>query len=218
MKRISRIVVDPDLDLTSLDHFVGKSCSDIDSELNLGVSRSSKTYAKTVIDKMVCYCGIDPNPEKYLMKMVRVDECGVPKNPTSLKVTDYHTIILEEWENSEFRKLLRPTYIFLVVTHGPPESSVFKGYVTHDFTEDELESAKAVWTDTRDKIRDGVYDRFLSDKDTGTFFFKCHAASVSCQIDAPKVGKQIPRSFWISRKLLKKIVSELYRDHIHFGG
>ncbi|MBR6214413.1 MAG: hypothetical protein IKQ67_07230 [Candidatus Methanomethylophilaceae archaeon] len=210
MKRISKIVVGPELDLSPLDDYVGKSCSRIDSELDLGVSRSSKTFAKTVIDRMVRSLGIELDPVRYQLKMVRVDEYGVPKNPTSLKVTDYHTIILEEWESSEFKQLLKPTYVFLVVTHGPPDSSVFKGYVIHDFTEDELESAKAVWTDTRDKIRDGVYDRFLSDKDTGTFFFKCHAANVSCQMDAPKIGKQIPRSFWISRKLLRKIVSDLY--------
>ncbi len=209
MKRISRIVVDPELDLTPLDQFIGKSCSSIDSELNLGVNRSSKTFAKTVIDRMIRHIGIDVDSDKYQLKMVRVDDFGVPKNPTSLKVTDYHAIIIEEWENSELRQLLMPTYIFIVVTHGPPDSSVFKGYVLHDFTEGELESAKQVWTDTRDKIREGVYDRFLSDKDTGTFFFKCHAASVSCQVDAPKAGKQIPRSFWISRKLLGEIIIEV---------
>ena len=218
MKRISRIVVSHELNFTLLDKFVGKSCSTIDSELNLGLSRSSKTYAKTVMDKVVRYCGLDFESNKYQLRMIRVDDYGVPKNPAPLKTTDYHTIILEEWESSEFRQLLKPTYIFLVVTHGSPESSVFKGYITHDFTEEELESAKYVWTDTQNKIKKGVYDKFLSEKDTGTFFFKCHTASVSCQIDAPKISKQIPRSFWISKKLLKKIVSavysRLYNQHI----
>ena len=141
--------------------------------------------------------------------MVRVDGFGRAKNGTSLKVTDYQKIVHEEWEDSELKRLLQPTHVFLVVTHGAPDTSIFKGYVVHDFTDDEMRSAKEVWTDTRDKIRDGTYDRFLTDKDTGTFFFKIHATSVSRRTSAPRGNQEIPRSFWISKNLISKIVSDV---------
>lgn len=208
MKRISRIACE--LNLSPLDGFVGKSCAEINSELDLGVNMTGKSFVRSIINRMIDKCGVEIDALKYDYKMVRVDQFGIAKNPSSFKVTDYHKIIEEEWETSDFRKLLEPTYVFFVVTHGSPETSIFKGYVIHKFSDDEMESAREVWIDTRDKIRNGIYDRFLTDKDTGTFFFKIHAASVTCQTDAPKGGQEIYRSFWISRTLISKIVSEVH--------
>lgn len=209
MKRISKIEPESVLNLSPLDAYIGKSCAEINSELDLGVSMTGKSFVRLIVDRMIVKLDVSIPSPKYEYKMIRVDQFGKAKNPSSLKITDYRKIILEEWETSDFKKLLEPTHVFFVVTHGSPETSIFKGYVVHDFTEAEMQSAKEVWTDTRDKIREGVYDRFLSDKDTGTFFFKIHAASVACQTDAPKSGQEIIRSFWISRNLISKIVSEV---------
>ena len=208
MKRIS-IISGSKLDLTPLDEFIGKSCYDINSELSLGVNLHSRSFARAVIEKMLSSVGLRINPTDYQFKMIRVDQFGIAKNPSPFKVTDYHTILLENWESSEFRQLLMPTYIFFVVTHGAPDTSIFKGYVLHDFTDEELESARKVWLDTQEKIRNGNYDSFLTDKETGTFFFKIHAANVYCQVDAPRSGQEITRSFWMSRKLVSKIISEI---------
>ena len=142
--------------------------------------------------------------------MIRVDEFGYPKNPSPFKTTDYTSIIQEEWEDSEFKKLLEPTYIYFIVTHGTPESSIFKGYAIHEFSEKEIESAKNVWLDTRNKIRSGTYDRFLTDKETRTFFFKQHAASVASSVETPQGGLERVRSFWISRTLLSKIILPIH--------
>ena len=141
--------------------------------------------------------------------MIRVDQFGVPKNPSPFKITDYSKIVLEDWDTSEFRQLLLPTYIYFIVTYGSPESSIFKGYIIHDFSEEELQSAESVWTDTRDKIRNTDYDHFLTESDTGTFFFKCHASKVTCTTDAPGGSMQIYRSFWISKRLLSEIISTI---------
>ena len=209
MKRISKIEIAPELDLSPLEEYIGKSCTKINNELGLNVNLTGKSFVRLIVDRMIKKCGITIDSSKYVYKMVRVDRFGRAKNPSSLRITDYHKIIHESWATSDFKKLIEPTHIFFVVTHGSPDTSIFKGFVIHKFTDEEMESAKEVWTDTRDKIRDGIYDRFLSDKDTGTFFFKIHAASVSCQTDAPKAGQEIVRSFWISHSLISKIVSEL---------
>ena len=209
MKRISKIEIPPELDLSPLEKYVCKSCTEINKELDLGVNLTGKSFVRLIVDRMIKKCGIMIDSSKYEYQMLRVDQFGKAKNPSSLRITDYRKIINEEWDTSDFKNLLEPTHIFFVVTHGSPDTSIFKGFVIHKFTKEEMESARDVWTDTRDKIREGVYDRFLTDKDTGTFFFKIHAASVSCQTDAPKAGQEIIRSFWISRNLISKIVSEL---------
>ena len=139
MKRISRIACE--LNLSPLDRFVGKSCAEINSELDLGVNMTGKSFVRSIINRMIDKCGVEIDALKYDYKMVRVDQFGIAKNPSSFKVTDYHKIIEEEWETSDFRKLLEPTYVFFVVTHGNPETSIFKGYVIHKFSDDEMESA-----------------------------------------------------------------------------
>lgn len=208
MKRISKISVRGNLDLSRLDEFIGMNCVEINDRLGLGLSiTSGKSFVRMMIDRMIDKCDIRFNSQDYQYKVIRVDQYGKAKNPSPFKNTDYHEILLESWETSEFRKLLLPTYVYFVVTHGTPETSILKGYVMHDFTEEEMESARRVWIDTRDKIRDGIYDQFLTDRDTGTFFFKCHASSVACQSDAPRSGKEINRSFWVSRNLISRIVS-----------
>lgn len=208
MKRISKIENISELDLSPLDKYIGKSCASINNELELGVSLTGKSYVRLIIDWMIIKCGIIVDSPDYEYKMIRVDQFGKAKNPSPFKITDYYKIIQEEWITSEFKKLLEPTYIFFIVTYGNPETSIFEGYTIHKFTDDEMKSAEYVWTDTRNKIRDGIYNRFLSDKDTGSFFFKIHASSVSNQVDAPKGGQQVLRSFWISRNLISSIISE----------
>lgn len=210
MKRISKIEIISDLDLSPLNQYIGKSCSEINNKLDLRVNLTGKSFARLVVDYMIEKCSITIDSSRYEYRMIRVDQFGKAKNPSSFKITNYHKIIQEEWDTSDFKKLLEPTYVFFVITHGSPDASIFRGYVIHKFTDEEMESAKKVWIDTQDKIRKGVYDRFLTDKDTGTFFFKIHAASVSCQTDAPKAGQEIIRSFWISRSLISKIVSEIH--------
>ncbi len=209
MKRISRINLVSDLDLSSLDRFIGMSCAEINSELDLKVSMTGKSYVRTIIDKMLVEFDIKLDPPRYEHKMIRVDSFGRAMNGTPLKVTDYQKIVHEKWEDSDFKKLLEPTHVFLVVTHGTPETSIFKGYVVYDFSNEDMKSAEEVWTDTRDKIRNGVYDRFLTDKDTGTFFFKMHTINVSRRVEAPSGEQEVPRSFWISKSLISRIVSNL---------
>jgi len=209
MRRITRIVMDPVPDLSPLDAYIGKSCAQINSELGLGINMFGKSFVRYIIDRMISKCDIHIESPRYEYKMIRVDQFGRAKNPASMRITDYHEIINEEWETSDLRKMLEPTYIFFVVTHGSPQDSIFKGYVIHTFTDEEMESARYVWKDTRDKIREGTYDRFLTDKDTGTFFFKIHATSVSDQTDAPGGGREVIRSFWISRTLISRIVSDV---------
>ncbi|MCI6025595.1 MAG: hypothetical protein PUK35_04470 [Methanomassiliicoccales archaeon] len=208
MKRIS-VVGSQRLNLSPVDSFIGKSCAEINSELSLNVNLHSRSFARSVIERMLVNLGVTIEPVDYQFKMIRVDQYGNAKNPSPFKVTDYHTIISERWESSEFRQLLTPTYIFFVVTHGAPDGSIFKGYVLHDFTDEEMESARMVWLDTQEKIRNGMYDSFLTDKETGTFFFKIHAANVYCQVDAPRSGQEITRSFWMSRRMLSRIISKI---------
>ncbi len=207
MRRISKIVPNSNLDLSSLDQYIGKSCAELNSSLNIGAKISSKSFARQVIDGLIKKCMINFDLDRYQYKMIRIDQFGVPKNPSPFKITDYNKIILGDWGTSEFRQLLLPTYIYFLVTYGSPESSIFKGYVLHNFSDEELRSAEYVWTDTRDKIRNIDYDHFLTESDTGTFFFKCHASKVTCTTDAPGGSMQIYRSFWISKKLLSEIIT-----------
>ena len=210
MKRISRIELEPELDLSPMDAYIGKSCAEIDSELSLEINPAGKSYVRLIIEGMIEKLKIDIPSPKYEYKMIRVNQFGKAKNPSPYKVTNYHEIILEKWETSEFKKLLEPTYIFFVVTHGSPDTSIFKGYITHNFTKSEMQSAEYVWADTRDKIREGIYDRFLTEKETKTFFFKIHANSVSDRTSAPNSSQETIRSFWISKSLISEIISELY--------
>ncbi len=66
-----------------------------------------------------------------------------------------------------------------------------------------------VWRDTQSKVLAGDYDHFLTDKDAGTFFFKIHASNTYNRVWTPNGGMQVPRSFWISRALISKIVIDV---------
>lgn len=207
MKRITPISYNIKVDFSIFDQYVGKNCVELNNELGLGVNLNSKSFARTIIERLLEHCQLSLDSSEYQFKMIRIDDIGHAKNPSSLKTTDYREIINEEWELSELNKLLRPTYLFFIVTYGPPDKSVFKGLVRYHFTDAELNSAREVWEDTRYKIKKGDYDNFLTDKDTGTFFFKIHASTVGNQIDTPTSGLETYRSFWISRRFLSRIIS-----------
>ncbi len=209
MRRIPKLDMESTIDLSPLDRFVGMSCEEIDSTLELGVNLKGKSFARLVTEKMLSKSGVDFNPERYALKMIRVNSSGMPMNPTSLKVEDYEALMEEDWDSSQLKGLLGLTYVFFVVTHGSPQESFFKGYVLHRFSPSDIESARTVWSDTQSKILAGDYDHFLTDKDTGTFFFKIHASNTYNKVRTSNGGMQVPRSFWISRALISKIVIDV---------
>ena len=141
MKRISKIEISPELDLSPLEKYIGKSCTEINNELRLGVSMTGKSFVRLIVDRMIDKCGVIIDSSKYEYKMIRVDQFGRAKNPSSLRITDYRKIVHEEWDTSDFKRLLEPTHIFFVVTHGSPDASIFRGFVIHKFTDEEMDSA-----------------------------------------------------------------------------
>lgn len=207
MKRVSKINTECILDLSPFNPFIGKSCSEINNMLSLGINMTGKSFVRPLIDRMISVLNVKIPSPKYEYKMIRVNHLSEPKNPTSFKITDYSKIIKEEWETSDFKKILDSTYVFFIVTHGTPDTSIFKGIVVHNFSDYEMDSAKTVWIDTRDKIREGCYDRFLTEKETETFFFKIHAPSTSHLVEVPDGKKEVIRSFWISKNLISKIIN-----------
>lgn len=78
MKRISRIACE--LNLSPLDGFVGKSCAEINSELDLGVNMTGKSFVRSIINRMIDKCGVEIDALKYDYKIVRVDQFGIAKN------------------------------------------------------------------------------------------------------------------------------------------
>lgn len=195
--------------LSQLDEYVGMTCSEIDGKLELGVNLRGRSFSKPLMDRLMEHLGIHIDPNRFIVRVIRIDALGESVNPSPFKVTDYEDLMRESWEGSMLKNLLSHTFVFLAIDEGRPETAVFRGYVVHRFDGAMMDSAKRVWDDTRDKVIRGDYSHFLTDKDTGTFFFKIHASKTEVKVHTNNGGYQNPRSFWISRNLLSDILRGL---------
>ena len=202
MKRIMKLV-DDDLDLSVFDRFIGRFCSDIIIELSLEMNAASKSFLRTFVDKLVESPLVDFDTSNHIVKTVRMVRPLRVKESMSLRVVDYCSMIGQKWDNSDFRKELSKKYLFFVFEGvSSIDSTLFRGVIEYSFSEEDLREAERVWSDTISKMRDGNYDTFITEKESGTFFFKIHASTASDVVTIPGGGKSVKRSFWIAKKFI----------------
>jgi len=202
MKKIAKLE-NENLNLNSFSKFTGMHCSDIMKELSIDSGRASKNFLRVFVDKLITESGANIDNKEYIVKTIRMVQPHKTKESMSLRVVDYCSMVDQTWDISDFRKELSHTFVFFIF-EGPAsiDATVFKNVITYNFTEEDLMEAKKIWTDTILKIRANDYSSFISEKDTGTFFFKIHASTTSDVLPTPENGESVKRSFWIAKKFV----------------
>ena len=188
---------------------MGSNCDEICNHLNITVNIESKSFIRTVSNRMLDYAGIDTNT--IVVKTIRMDEKHRCTESMSFPVFKYKEIAKQEWEDSDLFLTINKPFLFMCFMNNTDRHLVtYLGAIRFEFDDEMRRSAENVWNDTKFKIERGDYGNFQHEKTTDMIFVRTHGRDSRDIIETPEGGKQVKRSFWISKKFIESnIISRL---------
>lgn len=148
--------------ISSLDKFVNKSTIEIGKITALNTNLiSKKTSISTLANSMFSYSQINlstlKNNHNLIVKTVRLQENGVPKESMSFEQVQFHQVINEEWESSFLKgKYTNTTFLFVVFQYVG-ELLYFKGIKLWKMPEETINNdLKNFWSLLKSRLENGI--------------------------------------------------------------
>jgi len=146
-----------------------------------------------------------------IMKTIRLEENGTLKESMSFPAINYKKIVSEKWENSDWYNIVNSKFFFIVLRKrlgmGNPdvilENSFFWSMPRQD-----VEVAERFWEDTKEKIRDGVYNDFWRLGDHHLFHVRPHGRDSRDVVKTPQGTYEIKRCCWFNAEYVLKIINQ----------
>lgn len=209
--------------LHMLDRFNGKTCSQIEMELGVNLSSSSKQYYRMLVLSMFGVTGKKHIKEfveaNISIKTVRIKLTGRPKESTSFPAFKSEELVRQTWESCDFfdqldREQFIPVFQFNT-THPEDEdrkSLVFKGAFFWYVPDDDMEVIKGVWEDTKQKILEERFDDFVKASDGRIAHVRPHGKN-SEDVDTYNGKRFVKKSFWLNDTYMMEVIaSHLKKD------
>lgn len=147
-----------------------KSVSQIEVELGLTLNKSAKNYYANLV-KAILGVELKQEVEEFkksdvTIKTVRIEKNNLPRESVSFPSFEYEKLILEDWDESEFKDCLEKKFLFVFF------KIVDKEYVLNkvkfwNMPQSDISDVKRVWTRTREIVQNGDIVSKLIVKDSG---------------------------------------------------
>lgn len=152
------------------------------------------------------------NAADIQFKTIRVEPNGKSKESMSFKQIDFCELADEEWEESYFYSAITSKFVIILFKRDSSDSEYYldKVFLWQVPKEDYKEFEK-VWTDTRDKIRQGDYNHFIKISDNPVSHVRPHAKNASDTMITPQGSLEKKKCFWINQKYIQeRILNPVY--------
>lgn len=144
-----------------------------------------------------------------IMKTIRLEENGTLKESMSFPAINYKKIVGEKWEDSEWHDIVNSKFFFIVLRKKDglgSSAAILENSFFWSMPSRDLNVAERFWEDTKEKIRDGVYDRFWKMGDHRLFHVRPHGRDSRDVAETPQGTYEIKRSCWFNAEYVLDIV------------
>ena len=115
------------------------------------------------------------NASGVQLKTIRVESNYKINEAISFKAIDYNEIIEEEWEDSYFYSAITSKFIFVLFKRDSSESEYYLDRVLFwQIPEKDYKQFEEVWSDTKEKVKQGDYQHFLKIKENPISHIRPH--------------------------------------------
>lgn len=171
-----------DIIISKFKKYYGKSLEGIIQETGIYINPSAKGFTAN-LTKALLGIELDKEIEEFekaelIVKTVRLKENLVPKEDISFPYFKYTDLVVQEWEDSEFKSILEHKFlmVFLRIQKG---KLFFDKVKFWNMPYDDIQEAKRVWESTRDLVIEGNIVHSITDGRRGTNFPSKSFSSVS---------------------------------------
>ncbi|MBR4684042.1 MAG: hypothetical protein IKO95_04405 [Spirochaetia bacterium] len=153
------------------------------------------------------------NASGIQLKTIRVEPNGRITEHISFKAIDYFEIIDEEWEDSYFYSAITSKFIFALFKKDSAESEYYLDRVVFwQIPEDDYKQFEKVWSDTKEKVKQGDYQHFSKIKDNPASHVRPHAQNSYKLVLSPQGTKEKKMCFWINKQYIQKnVINKIYK-------
>lgn len=149
-------------------------------------------------------------------KSIRLEPNGTLKESMSFSQIQYDDLMTEEvWEDSVWHNILTKRFLFIIFRKGNDsdiKNSVLEKVFFWTMPYQDLEKAKIFWLDTRNKVRNGIFNQFMTSKSNNICHVRPKAKNAEDLMPTKLFGLQKKKAYWLNRKYIVDIVSEYLKD------
>ena len=143
-------------------------------------------------------------------KTVTLQKTGTLKESVSFPAFKWTELAQEdEWENSELYEILTSKFFFTVFKKTSAGFPIYIGCFFWTMPELDIHEMKAIWTDTRDKIKEGRYKNFMGITESHVGHVRPHGTKGET-FPTPQGGCEGKKSFWLNSHYIKKIINKQF--------
>lgn len=163
--------------------------------------------------KKDCFNIYEFNAADIQFKTIRVEPNGKSIESISFKQIDYCEIVDEEWEDSYFYNAITSKFIFVLFKRDSEDTEYYLDrLVFWKIPTEDYHFFEEVWTDTRNKIRNGDYNHFIKISDNSVSHIRPHGRNANDFMYTPQNTLEKKICFWINQKYIQeKILNPIYR-------
>jgi len=146
-----------------------------------------------------------------LLKTVVLDRNGNLKEAMSFKQIRWDDLADQEWEDSDLFETLSKRFLFVVFQKDIQGRKILKSVKFWGMPFSDLQKAKAVWLDTREKVRRGKFDGFVKSSDDHVLHVRPKAKN-KADVAQTRFGPVEKKSFWLNRPYIHRILTIIGKD------
>lgn len=192
-----------------LTPFIGMSDKEILSEFGLKVGNKAKQYKRMLANLML---GVPTKKVEEFekanitMKVITLENSGKLKESISFPYFDYKEIVEQEWENSDFYKVLEEDrFLFIIFKKDKSGDGIsFEGFKFWNFPAVDMPEAQKVWETTKEMINSGNYISLPKISDSPLSHVRPHGKNGEDKIETPQGTMEMRRCFWLNADYIRK--------------
>ncbi|WP_052408964.1 Sau3AI family type II restriction endonuclease [Porphyromonas sp. COT-290 OH3588] len=195
--------------------YYGSTIYEIEKSLDRQITSSPKAISNAVVHAIL---GVEsPKISEFekaniQQKSIRLESNGRLREAMSFSRIQYDDLMLEEvWEESVWYSILTMRFLFVIFRKsedGDDKAAVLEKVFFWTMPYQDLEKAKLFWLDTRNKVRKGIFDQFMSSKSNNICHVRPKARNAQDLMQTASFGSQKKNAYWLNRGYIWKIISK----------
>lgn len=140
------------------------------------------------------------------LKTIRLEKSGVLKESMSFAQIQYKEIIKEIWDESYWYETLTKRFLFVIFQKDNDGKQRLKKVMFWTMPVRDLEIAKLFWLDTKNKIKNDIYDDFIKISDNKICHVRPKGRDSKDLMETPTGRLEKKKCFWLNSSYIKDLI------------
>ena len=140
------------------------------------------------------------------MKVITLEDSGKLKESISFPYFNYKDIVEQEWEDSDFYKVLEEDrFLFIIFKKDKSGDRIsFEGFKFWNFPVIDMPEAQKVWEATKKITKSGNYTSSPKISDNPISHVRPHGRNGEDKIETPQGTMEMKRCFWLNADYIRQ--------------